>query len=74
MPIYAIRDSILNFIGKLHNKSINIGAIESQDFGTLLNDETHGELHELFASVIPAVEREYFEELLENNKIHLSSI
>ncbi len=74
MPIYAIRDSILNFIGKLHNKSINIGAIEPQDFGTLLNDETHGELHELFASVIPAVEREYFEELLENNKIHLSSM
>lgn len=74
MPVYAIRDSILDFIGKLHNKSVNIGAIDPQDFGTLLNDEAHGELHELLASVIPSVEREYFEELLENNKIHLSSM
>ena len=74
MPVYAIRDSILDFIGNLHNKSVNIGAIEPQDFGTLLNDEAHGELHELLASVIPSVEQEYFEELLENNKIHLSSM
>ena len=74
MPVYAIRDSILDFIGKLHNKSVNIAAIQPQDFGTLLNDESHGELHELLASVIPAVEREYFDELLENNKIHLSSM
>ena len=68
MPVYAIRDSILDFIGKLHNKSVDIGAIEPQDFGTLLNNESHGELHELLASVIPAVEREYFEELIEDNK------
>lgn len=74
MPVYAIRESILDFIGKLHNKSVDIQDIESQDFGTLLNDESHGELHELLASVIPSVEREYFEELLENNKIHLSSM
>lgn len=74
MPVYAIRESILDFIGKLHNKSVDIQAIEPQDFGTLLNDESHGELHELLASVIPSVEREYFEELLENNKIHLSSM
>lgn len=74
MPVYAIRNSILDFIGKLHNKSVNIGAIEPQDFGTLLNNESRDELHELLASVIPAVEREYFEELLENNKIHLSSM
>ncbi|WP_243413809.1 UvrD-helicase domain-containing protein, partial [Pseudoflavonifractor phocaeensis] len=74
MPVYAIRESILDFIGKLHNKSVDIQDIEPQDFGTLLNDESHGELHELLASVIPSVEREYFEELLENNKIHLSSM
>ncbi|MDD4510043.1 MAG: UvrD-helicase domain-containing protein [Oscillospiraceae bacterium] len=74
MPIYAIREGILDFISKLHNKSVNIGAIESQDFGFLLDGDTHIELHELFASVIPAVEREYFKELLENNKIHLSAM
>lgn len=74
MPVYAIRDSILSFIGKLHNKSVDIGAIEPQNFGTLLNDEPHNNLHELFASVIPAVEREYSEELLKNNRIHLGSM
>lgn len=74
MPVYAIRDSILDFISKLHNKSINVGSIEAQDFGNLLEDNTRKELHELLASVIPAVEREYFEELLDNNKIHLSSM
>lgn len=37
MPVYAIRDSILDFIGKLHNKSVDIETIEPQDFGSLLN-------------------------------------
>lgn len=73
-PVYAIRESILDFIGKLHNKSVDIQAIEPQDFGTLLNNESHGELHELLASVIPAVEHEYSEELRQNNKIHLGSM
>ena len=74
MPVYAIRDSIIDFIGKLHNKSVNIGDIEPRDFGTPLDNQAHSELHELLASVIPAVEREYFEELLKDNKIHLSAM
>ena len=74
MPVYAIRDNILEFISKLHNKSVDIGRIEVSDFGTLAPDESHNELHELLAAVIPAVEREYYDELLENNRIHLSSM
>ena len=74
MPVYAIRDNILDFIGKLHNKSVDISAIEAADFGSLVQDDTHGELHELLAAVIPAVEKEYFQELLENNRLHLSSM
>ena len=74
MPVYAIRDSILDFIGKLHNKSIDILSIQAEDFGDLGVDNNRKELHELFATVIPAVEREYFDELLENNRIHLSSM
>lgn len=74
MPVYAIRDSILDFISRLHSKSVNISEISPQDFGNLTEGDIHNELHELLASVIPAVEREYFEELLENNKIHLSSM
>lgn len=74
LPVYAIRDNILDFIGKMHNKSVDIEAIEPQDFGTLLNGDTHSQLHELLASVIPAVEQEYLGELLEDNRIHLSAM
>lgn len=74
LPIYAIRDSILEFIEKLHNKSVDIASVEATDFGTLMSDDTHRELHELLAFVIPAVEREYFQELLKENRLHLSSM
>lgn len=74
MPVYAIRDGILDFISKLHSKSVNISGISPQDFGTLMEGDIHSELHELLANAIPAIEREYFEELLENNKIHLNSM
>lgn len=74
MPVYAIRDSILDFIKILHNKSVDITAIESSDFGSLALDESHSELHELFATVIPAVECAYSDELLKNDRIHLSSM
>ena len=74
MPVYAIRDSILDFIAKLHNKSVDIGSMQVQDFGNLAPDDNHRDLHELLAYVIPAVERAYLDELLENNKIHLGSM
>lgn len=74
LPVYAIRNSILDFISKLHNKSIDVTGIEVSDFGVLATDESHKELHELLAAVIPEVEREYYDELLENNRIHLSSM
>lgn len=74
MPVYAIRDNILDFIGKLHNKSVDIASIEAGDFGSLGPDDPHRELHELLAAVIPAVEREYYQELLQSNRLHLSSM
>ena len=74
MPVYAIRDNILDFIGKLHNKSVDISSIQAGDFGSLLPDDAHCELHELLATVIPEVEREYYEELLDSNRLHLSSM
>lgn len=72
MPVYAIRDNILDFISKLHNKSVDISAIQADDFGSLLSEDAHRELHELLATVIPDVEREYYEELLKENRLHLS--
>lgn len=74
MPVYAIRDNILDFIGKLHNKSVNVGEISVSDFGSLSSDNSHAALHELLASVIPQVEREYLKELQEDNKIHLNAM
>lgn len=74
MPIYAIRDNILSFITKLHNKSVNISEISAMNFGTLVKEDTYETLHELLAAVIPQVEREYLSELQEENKIHLSAM
>lgn len=74
MPVYAIRESILDFIRKLHNKSVDVAAITAQNFGSILPDDPRHELHALLAEIIPAVEREYAEELLNNNQIHLGSM
>ena len=74
MPVYAIRDNILNFISKLHNKGVNVGEITAKDFGSLSPDDPHTALHELLAAVIPQVEREYLSELQADNKIHLSTM
>jgi superfamily I DNA/RNA helicase len=74
MPVYAIRENILDFIEKLHNMSVNISEISAADFGSLSSDDSHIALHELLASVIPQVEREYVRELQEENKVHLSTM
>lgn len=74
MPVYAIRNNILDFIGKLHNKSVNVAEITAADFGSLSSDDSHMALHELLAAVIPQVEREYLKELQEDNKVHLSTM
>ena len=74
LPVYAIRDSILDFISKLHNKSVDIASIKAEDFGSLLPDDNRREVHELLANVIPEVERQYSDELRQNNRIHLSNM
>lgn len=74
MPVYAIRDNILDFINKLHNKSVDIGSIQADAFGALIPGDEHRELHELLATVIPEVEAVYTEELLKENRLHLSSM
>ena len=73
MAVYAIRDNVLSFIQKLHNKSVDISSIQSSEFGQL-QDLVYGPLHELLAYLIPAVEQEYSQELLDANRIHLSGL
>lgn len=74
MPVYALRDNIIEFISKLHNKSIDIKAIKAEDFGALSPDANGKELHELLAYIIPQVEKDYADELLAQNKVHLNSM
>jgi DNA helicase-2/ATP-dependent DNA helicase PcrA len=74
MPVYALRDNIIEFITKLHNKSIDITAIKAEDFGFLSTGLNGKELHELLAYIIPQVEKDYATELLTQNKVHLNSM
>jgi len=74
LPVYAIRDSILDFILKLHNKSVDIASITATDFGSILPDDDRRTVHELLSNVIPEVERQYSDELRQNNHIHLSNM
>ena len=74
MPIYAIRDNILSFIEKLHNKSVDVPNISAACFGTAHSDGSAQKLHELLAHIIPEVEKEYSEELLNENRLHLSTM
>lgn len=74
MPIYAIRDLVLDFIGRLNGKGVDLQSIEAADFGRPVPEGSHRELHALLAEVIPAVERAYQRELLEDNRIHLGAM
>ena len=73
LPAYAICDLVLDFTKKLNNKSISISDLSVEDFGTV-SDPSRTELHNLLANVIPNVDREFNEELLKDNRIHLSSM
>lgn len=48
--------------------------ITAADFGSLLPDDHRREVHELLAHVIPEAERQYAEELRQNNRVHLSNM
>lgn len=74
MPIYALIDNILNFIEKLHNKSLDLKSIKADSFGSVQAKGNQQRLHELLAYIIPKVEQEYSAELLTDNKVHLGSI
>ena len=74
MPMYSLVTNIVDFIKKLQNKSVDVGTLSETSFGSLASGSDSPELHELLAHIIPRVEKEYQVELLDENKIHLSSI
>lgn len=76
-PIYAIQDNILDFINRLHNQSVDVQSLTPDSFGDLINLGTPGngkELHQLFATLIPKIEKTYSEQLLQEDQIHLSAM
>lgn len=73
LPVYAIRDLIVEFTAKLNNKSVSISDLSPDDFGTV-SDPSKSVLHQLLADTIPSIDREFNDELLKNNRIHLSSM
>ncbi len=72
VSMYSLKDIVNDFVSKLHNKSINVGEITPDSFGSAVSGSKS--LHALLADVIPQVEKEINDELLENNQIHLNSI
>ena len=74
MPVYEIQDSISDFIGKLLNQGVNIPELNVESFGTIPENSPFYAFHELLSHIIPMVEREYENELLEDGKIHLGSL
>ena len=73
LPVYEVRNLVSEIISKLNNKSVDVSALSASAFGDV-SDANWKQLHQLLAEVIPAVEREFNGELLENNRIHLSSM
>lgn len=76
-PVYAIRDNILGFINHLHNQSVDVQNVDASSFGGLGDRSIWDgakELHQLFATLVPDVEKAYAEQLLKENQIHLSTM
>lgn len=74
MPMYALVSNIVDFINKLHNKSVDVSHLTTENFGTVSGDTSSSDLHELLTYIIPLVEKTYQAQLLDENRIHLSSI
>ena len=74
MPMYSLVNNIVDFIKKLQNKSVDVATLTEANFGFLTNGSDSPELHNLLAHIIPRVEQEYQVQLLDENRIHLSSI
>ena len=74
VPVYAVRDCVLDIIRKLHNKSVDIGALDAKNFGTPACGGQSAELHTLLSELIPSVEREYAAQSLAENRIHLGTM
>lgn len=71
MPIYELRNTMLQFIKQIENKSLDLVAMNTQKFGDLIENP---DLHRLIVSVIQETEKKFEQRLREDNSIHLSRL
>lgn len=74
IPMYMLISDVVEFIQKLHNKNVDVTQLTPDHFGAVENPAYGTQLHDLLTYIIPRVELTYQGELLEENRIHLSSI
>ena len=74
MPVYLINKNILNILTRLHNQSIDVSQLRTENFGEMVSGGTDGEFHRLIQDIIPRVEIELNSYLKNQNKIHLNNM
>lgn len=72
MPVYLINKDILGMLMRLHNQSIDVATLKSENFGEAANEGTA--VHELLVTVIPQIEAEFSEYLRKDNRVHLNNM
>lgn len=71
LPIYELREKLLDFISSLENKSIDLTDIGLEQFGHCDDNKA---LHDLIISVVHEAETEYAKELKDNNCVYLGRL
>lgn len=74
LPIYQINRSIMNMLNKLHNQSVDVASLKSENFGTCVSGSGSEDLHQLFAELVPRIEQEADVYFRKENRIHLSNM
>jgi len=71
IPVYELREKLLDFVACLENKSIDVADMNPDQFGQV---DTNQLLHELLVNVLTATEREFDKLLTEENRIFLGRL
>lgn len=71
LPVYELRKKLLDFVGRLENKSIDISEVKPEQFGTANENEP---LHRLLVAVLGETERSFDRQLIEENRVFLGRL
>ena len=71
LPVYELCKKLLDFVGRLENKSIDISEVKPEQFGTVNENEP---LHRLLVAVLSETERSFDKQLIEENRVFLGRL